>query len=81
MGLDDEAAAVGVDQRVALAPLDLLAGIVTARTACLGGLDALAVDHRGRRAGFSPDPFTICHHQRVVDPFKGLSSRKTANQR
>ena len=43
MGLDDKAAAVGVDQRVTLAPIDLLARIVTARAAGLCGLDALAV--------------------------------------
>src|SRR5450631_4419211 len=23
-----------------------------------------------RRAGGAPDPFTICHHERVVHPFK-----------
>jgi hypothetical protein len=70
MGLDDEAAAVGVDQHVALAPIDLLARIVTARAAGLGGLDALAVNNRGRRAGVAPDPFAICHQERVVHPFK-----------
>ena len=70
MGFDDEAAAVGVNQRVALAPDDLLACIVTARATGLGGLDALAVNNRGRRAGVAPDPFTICHHERVVHPFK-----------
>jgi hypothetical protein len=32
----------------------------------LGGLDALAVDDRGRGAGIAPDPFAICHHERVV---------------
>src|SRR5262249_39502335 len=70
MGLDDEAAAVGVDQSVTLAPVDLLARIVTARAAGLGGLDALAVDDRGRGAGVAPDPLAICHHKRVVYPFK-----------
>src|SRR5262245_15260611 len=70
MRLDDEAAAVGVDQRVTLAPVDLLARIVTARATSLGGLDALAVDDRGRGAGVAPDPFAICHHKRVVCPFK-----------
>ena len=70
MGLDDEAAAVGVDQSVTLAPVDLLARILTARAAGLGGLDALAVDDRGRGAGVAPDPFAICHHKRVVYPFK-----------
>ncbi len=32
----------------------------------LGALDALAVDDRGRGAGIAPDPFAICHHERVV---------------
>src|SRR5215475_14032695 len=66
MGLDDEAAAVGVDQRVTLEPVDLLARIVTARAAGLGGLDALAVDDRGRGVGVAPDPLAICHHKRVA---------------
>jgi len=78
MGLDDEAAAVCVDQRVALASVDLLARILTARAAGLGGLDALAINNRGRRAGGAPDPFTICHHERRS---KRPSSRQAANQR
>jgi hypothetical protein len=40
MRFEYEATAVGVDQRVALAPVDLLSGIVTARATGLGGLDA-----------------------------------------
>jgi hypothetical protein len=63
--LDGEAAALGVNQRVALAPVDLLARIVTAQAAGLGGLDALAVNDRGRRTGVAPHPFAICHHERV----------------
>ena len=49
------------------APGDLLAGIITARAASLRGLDALAVDDRGRRTGFAPDPLAIRYHQRMVD--------------
>jgi hypothetical protein len=56
MRFEHEATPVGVDQRVALAPVDLLARIVTAWPACLGGLDALAVDDRGRGAGVATDP-------------------------
>ncbi len=41
---------IGIGQDVALAALDLLAGIVAARPAGLGGLDRLAVDHPRRRA-------------------------------
>jgi hypothetical protein len=55
---------------MALAPADVLARVVTAWPAGLSGLDALAVDDRGRGAGVAPDPFTICHHERVVYPFK-----------
>ena len=43
MRLGDEAVAIGIDQRVALAPFDLLARIVTARATGLDGLDTLAV--------------------------------------
>jgi hypothetical protein len=38
MGFEHEGAAIGVDQRMTLAPIHLLAGIVAARTACLVGL-------------------------------------------
>ena len=55
---------------MALASVDLLSSIVTAWPAGLGRLDALTVDDRRRGAGVAPDPFAICHHQRVVYPFK-----------
>ncbi len=42
MRFEHEAAPVRVDERMALAPVDLLARIVTTRAAGLGGLDALA---------------------------------------
>src|SRR5882672_4340186 len=70
MRLEHEATPVGVDERMALAPVDLLARIVTARAAGFGGLDALAVDDRGRGAGVAPDPLAICHHECVVYPFE-----------
>jgi hypothetical protein len=44
MRFEHEAAAVGVDERMALASVDLLSNIVTAQAAALGGLDAVAVD-------------------------------------
>jgi hypothetical protein len=62
MRFENEAAAVGVDERMALASVDLLSSIVAARAASLGGLDALAVDDRGRGAGVAPNPFSIRHH-------------------
>ena len=46
---DQEATPVRVDERMALASVDLLAGIIAARAASLRRLDALAVDDRGRR--------------------------------
>ena len=67
MRLDHEATPVRVNQRMTFAPVDLLAGIITARAASLRGLDALAVDDRGRRTGFAPDPLAIRYHQRMVD--------------
>ena len=79
MGLDDEAAAVGVDQRVALASIYLLSSIVTAGSTGLSGFDALAVDDCGRGAGVPPNPFAICHHERVVYPFQ--SARRRARRR
>src|SRR5271163_2817524 len=70
MRFEHEATPVGVDERMALGSVDLLSRIVTAWPAGLGGLDALAVDDRGRRAGVAPDPFAIYHHERMVYPFK-----------
>src|SRR5271168_1401376 len=70
MRFEKEATPIGVDERMALASVDLLSSIVAAWPASLGGLDALAVDDRGRGAGVAPDPFAICHHERVVYPFK-----------
>src|SRR5271154_3698408 len=55
---------------MALTSVDFLSSIVTAWPAGLGGLGALAVDDRGRGAGAATDPFAICHHERVVYPFK-----------
>ena len=51
MRFEYEAAAVGVDERMALAPVNLLSGVVTAWPAGLGSLDGLAVDDRRRGAG------------------------------
>lgn len=70
MRFKDEATPVRVDERMALASVDFLSSIVTAWAAGLGGLDTLTVDDRGRGAGVAPDPLAICHHERVVNPFK-----------
>ena len=70
MRFEHEAAPVRVHERMALTSVDLLSSIVTAWPAGLGGLGALAVDDCRRGAGVAPDPFAICHHERVVYPFK-----------
>ena len=54
----------------AFASVYLLSSIVTAGSTGLSGFDALAVDDCGRGAGVPPNPFAICHHERVVYPFK-----------
>src|ERR1700722_5611354 len=66
MRFEHEAAPVRVHERMALTSVDLLSSVVTAWPAGLGGLGALAVDDCRRRAGVAPDPFAICHHERVV---------------
>ena len=70
MRFEHETTPFGVNERMALASIDLLSSIVTARAAGLGSLDALAVNDRGRGASVAPYPFAICHHERVVYPFK-----------
>src|SRR5580692_5943053 len=70
MRFGHEAAPVRVHERMALASVDLFSGIITAWPAGLGGLGALAVDDCRRGAGGATDPFAICHHERVVYPFK-----------
>lgn len=81
MRLKNERPAIGVHHRMTLAAIDLLAGIVTARPAGFGALDALAVDHRRRRARLSPDPLAVGHQQVMVDRLEHTSSRSRMNQR
>src|SRR6201990_2222477 len=50
---------VRVHERVALAALHLLSGVIASGTAALGGLDRLAVDDRRARACLAPDPLAI----------------------
>jgi len=67
VGLEHESATIGVDQRMTLTPIHLLASIVAARTACLGGLDALAVEHRGGGACLPTRSFAVARQEMVVD--------------
>ena len=52
--LQQQRSAIGVDQCMTLAALDLLGSVKPARSAGLGGLDTLAVHHRG--AGVASRP-------------------------
>jgi hypothetical protein len=78
MRFEHEAAPVRVHERMALTSVDLLSSIIAAWPAGLGGLGALAVDDCRRGAGVAPDPFAICHHERVVYP---QSARRRAGRR
>jgi hypothetical protein len=44
VGFNQQRPAIGIDQSMALAALDLLARVIAPRAAALGGFDALAVD-------------------------------------
>ncbi len=81
MRFEHEAAAVGVDERMALAPVDFLARIVTARPGGLGGLDALAsmiaAEGLASRPTRSRSAITSAWFIRSKRP----SSRQAANQR
>src|SRR3712207_6497889 len=69
--LDLEEVALGVDQHLALAAGDLLAAVVAARTAGLGGLDRLAVKRRRARLAFAAPGDAIVFAQDLVDPLPG----------
>src|SRR5712671_100151 len=56
-----------VGQDVALAALDLLAGVIPSRAAGFGGLDRLAVDDPGGGTRFAAHRFTRQHQQDMVD--------------
>ena len=81
MRFEHEAAPVRVYERMALASVDLLSSIITARPARLGGLGALAVEDCGRGAGVAPDPSRSAITSAWLIRSKHPSSRQTANQR
>ena len=76
MGPEHESAPVGIDERMTLATLDLLARIIASGAAAFRGFDALAVDDRRRRRGFPANPFAVGHHQRMIDPLKQAAVAK-----
>jgi hypothetical protein len=52
---------------LAIATLDLLAGVISFRPAIFGGLHTLAVEHRSCGRGLSSDLLAIGHDQPMVD--------------
>ena len=68
--LDKQRPAVSIDQSMTLATFDLLASIVAARPAALGGLDALTVDDGCAWRGVPSGSLAVERDQRVVDPLE-----------
>ena len=67
MDLHAKQSAIRIHHGVALAAKHLLAGVIAAWTTSFSGLDALAVNHNGRRASLTSDSLTILHDQVVGD--------------
>ena len=65
--LEYEATPIRIDECMALASVDLLAGIVAAWSASFCRLHALGIDDCSGRAGLTPRPLTIEHDQGVID--------------
>lgn len=59
MGGEDKGLAIGVDQRMALAALHLLARVITARPSTFTGFHGLAVDDARRGRGLPADALVI----------------------
>jgi len=66
-GFQDQTASVGILHHLAIAALDLPAGVISFRPAILGGLHTLAVEHRGCGRALSSDLLAIGHDQQMVD--------------
>jgi hypothetical protein len=58
---------VGVSEDMALAPLDLLAHVIAARTSAFRGFYALAADHAGAGRSLTTVRFACHHQQGVID--------------
>ena len=59
----------GISNDVALAPVDLLAGVISPRTSAFRSLDRLTVDHPCRGAGFAAIPLPSLLDQQEIDLF------------
>src|SRR5271165_4861495 len=59
----------GIGNDVALAPVDLLARVISPRAAAFRGLDRLTIDHPCRRAGFAAIPLPSMLDQQEIDLF------------
>ena len=66
--------AQGIDQQMALAPVDFLAAIIPALgTSHLGGLDRLAITAGGTRGGLAPCCHAVAFSQGLDQPGPGSS--------
>ncbi len=81
VSMQDQCSAIRVHQGVLLALQHLLARIVAVRATGLGGLRALAVDHRRCRAGLAPGALPVEGDKVVAEASGTPSSRSRANQR
>ena len=76
MRFDEKWPSVGIDQRVALASVDLFAGIIAARAAGFGGLNALAVDDGSRGLASRPTRSRSAGDCREFRVWAGIMGRK-----
>jgi hypothetical protein len=73
------AATIGIDQSVSLAALDLLAGVIPAWPAGLGGRCTLRIDHGGTWTGLTACPLASQHYQVMVQAFPGTVVAEAGN--
>src|SRR3546814_8317927 len=66
----DKGATIGIDHGMAFASHGLLACVVTTRSACFGGLHALAVDDCRGWCWFSPCPDAIDPNEMMIEAFE-----------
>jgi hypothetical protein len=62
-----------IHEDMALQSDDFLAAIVSLGSSCFPRLHRLTVDHARRRGRFTPLPFAVEHHQKMIDPFEQTS--------